>query len=60
MAEGQGSHRVWVWHGAEAWRSPKGGEPSRMEQQLCRPMGRGFGRPAVVLLDRGVEKPSTI
>jgi hypothetical protein len=31
-----------------------------MEQQLCRPIGQGFGRPAVFLLDHGVEKPSMI
>jgi hypothetical protein len=52
-AEGQVSHRVWVWHRAVAWHSLRGGE-------LCRPMGWGFCRPAVLLLDSGVEKPSTI
>jgi hypothetical protein len=52
-AEGQVSHHVWVWCRAVAWHSLRGGEP-------CRPTGQGFGRPAVLLLDSGVEKPSTI
>jgi hypothetical protein len=55
-----GSCCLWVWCGAVAWHSPRGGEPGRMEQWLCRPMGREFGRLAVLILDRGMEKPSTI
>jgi hypothetical protein len=31
-----------------------------MEQRFCRPTGWGFGLPAVLLLDGGMEKPSTI
>jgi hypothetical protein len=60
MAEGWVSHHVWDWCGAVAWHSPRGREPGRMEQQLCRPMGQGFGRPAILLLDHGMEKPYTI
>jgi hypothetical protein len=59
-AEGQVSHRVWVCCRAVAWCSPSGGEPCRMEQQLCRPVGQGFGRLAILLLDRGMEKTSPI
>jgi hypothetical protein len=54
VAEGRVFWHVWVWC------SLRGGDPGRMEQQLCRPMGWGFGRLAVLLLDHGVEKPSTI
>jgi hypothetical protein len=36
----------------------RGREPSRMEQHFCRPMGQVFGRPTVLLLGCGVEKPS--
>jgi hypothetical protein len=39
---------------------PKEGESGRMEQRLCRPTEQGFGRLAVLLLDHGMEKPSTI
>jgi hypothetical protein len=60
VAEGQVSHWVWVWHGALAWCSPRGGVAGRMEQWLCRPMGWGFGRLTVLLLDSGMEKPSMI
>jgi hypothetical protein len=60
VTEGWVSHCVWVWHRAVDCHSPRGREPSRTEQQLCRPIGKGFGRPAVLLLDRGVMKPSTI
>jgi hypothetical protein len=59
-AEGQVFHHVWVWCGAVACSSLRGGETGRMEQQLCRPMGWGFGRLAVLVLDHGVEKPSMI
>jgi hypothetical protein len=45
---------------AVAWHSLRVREPGRMEQQLCRPMGQGFSRPAVLLLDHGMEKPSMI
>jgi hypothetical protein len=43
---------MWSWgprHGA------RGGEPSGVER---RPVGRGLGRLAVLLVDRGMEKPS--
>jgi hypothetical protein len=60
MAEGQVSHHEWVSCGVLVWRSPRGREPGRMEQQLCRTTGWEFGRLAVLLLDCGVEKPSTI
>jgi hypothetical protein len=60
VTEGRVSRHVWVWHRAVAWSSPRGREPSRKEQRLCRPMGRGFGRPAVLLLACGMVKPSTI
>jgi hypothetical protein len=43
---------AWIWCG--------GGEPSGAEQQFCEPIGRGLGRPAVLLLDCGVEKSSKI
>jgi hypothetical protein len=59
VAEGRVSRHVWV-RTAVAWHSLSGGEPSRMEQRLCSPMGQGFGRLAVLLLDHGVVKPSTI
>jgi hypothetical protein len=36
------------------------GEHCGAEQWLYRPMGHGLGRPALLLLDHGVEKPSTI
>jgi hypothetical protein len=55
-----GGGGAWIWHGAVAWRSPRGGEPGRTEQQLCRPTGSGLGSLAVLLLDRDVEKSSTI
>jgi hypothetical protein len=58
-AKGQVSHLVWVWNRAVAWHSLRGRKSGRMEQRLCRPMGQGFGRPAVLLLDRGVVKTST-
>jgi hypothetical protein len=58
--QGQVSRHVRVWCGTVAWCSQRGGEPGRAEQWLCRPMGREFTRPAVLLLDRGMEKPSTI
>jgi hypothetical protein len=51
---------AWVWHEPVALSGPSRGEPSRMEQWLCRPTGQGFGRPAMLLLDHGVEKPSMI
>jgi hypothetical protein len=67
---------VWIWHmvrawhsqrgkdpgvgGAWIWHSLSGGEPSGAEQRLCRPMGWGLGRPAVLSLDCGIEKPSMI
>jgi hypothetical protein len=38
-AEGWVSRHVWFWHGAVTWHSLRGGEPSRPEQQLCRPTG---------------------
>jgi hypothetical protein len=57
---GGGPGGAWIRHGAVAWCSPRGREPGGVEQQLCRPMGWGLGRPAVLLLDRGVEKPSVI
>jgi hypothetical protein len=60
MAEGQLSCHVWVWNRAVAWYSLRGGEPSRMELQLCRPIGQGFGRLSVLSLDHGVVKPFTI
>jgi hypothetical protein len=56
----RGSCHVWVWCRAVAQCSLSGGKPSRTEQQLCRPTGQGFGRPAVLLLDYGVEKSSSI
>jgi hypothetical protein len=40
-----------------AWHSQRGGEPGRMEQRLCRPVGREFGRAAILILDGGVVKP---
>jgi hypothetical protein len=56
---------MWIWPGArgilvvtvhessaELW----GGEPGGVKQQLCRLTGQGFGKPAVLLLDCGVEK----
>jgi hypothetical protein len=60
MAEGWVSCHVWDWNRAVAWHSPRDGEPGRTEQWLCRPMGQRFSKPAVLLLDRGVEKPSMI
>jgi hypothetical protein len=59
-SERPGSCHAWVRCGAVAWSSLKGREASRREQRLCRPTGWGFGRTAVLLLDHGVEKPSTI
>jgi hypothetical protein len=58
--ERRGSCCAWVWCRAVVWHSPRGGGPGRMELQVCRPMGQGFGRPAVLLLDCGMKKPSTI
>jgi hypothetical protein len=55
-----GSRHAWFHCRAVVWRSLRVREPGRMEQQLCRPMGWGFGSPAVLLLDHGMEKPSTI
>jgi hypothetical protein len=55
-----GSCHAWVQHRAVAWLSPRGGGPGRKEQWLCRPMWQGVGRPAVLLLYRGVEKTSMI
>jgi hypothetical protein len=55
-----GSRHVWIQHGVLAWRSLRGGEPGKTEQRFCRPMGQGFCRPAVLLLDCGMEKASTI
>jgi hypothetical protein len=60
MAEGQVSYCVWVWNRTVAWCSLRGGEPGRKGQQLCRATGQEFGRLAVLLLDRGVVKSSTI
>jgi hypothetical protein len=40
-----------------AWRAEILAEP---EQWLCRCTGQGFGRPALLLLDGGMEKPSTV
>jgi hypothetical protein len=39
---------------------PEGQRALQMEQWLCRPMGQGFGRPAVLLLDCGGVKPFTV
>jgi hypothetical protein len=58
--ERRGSHLVWVRCRAVAWCSSRGGEPGTIEQQLCKPARWGFGRPEVLLLDRGMEKPYTI
>jgi hypothetical protein len=60
VAEGWISCHVWIWHEALAWHSLRGSETSRMEQRFCRPMGWGFGRLAVLLLDCGMEKTYTI
>jgi hypothetical protein len=60
-----------VWHGlrggelavscgAEAWQDLRGREPGRLEHLLQGLMGWGLGRPAVLLVDHGVEKPSTL
>jgi hypothetical protein len=57
---GKYSGVVWVWNRAVAWHNSRGGEPSRIEQQLCRPTGRKFCRRAVLILDRGVVKASAI
>jgi hypothetical protein len=51
---------AWIQVRVVAQHSPRGREPGRAEQQLCRPMGQENGRPAVLLLDHGMEKPSTI
>jgi hypothetical protein len=59
-AEGRVSCCVWVWNRVVAWHIQRGREPSRTEQWLCRPMGWGFGRLAVLILDCGVVKPSTV
>jgi hypothetical protein len=58
--EGQVSHHMWVWSRAVAWCNPRGGEPGRMEQRLCRSTGWRFGRPAVLILDHSVVKPPII
>jgi hypothetical protein len=55
-----GGSGAWIRHRAVARCSPRGREPSGAEQQLCRPMGWELGRLAVLLLDRGMEKPSMI
>jgi hypothetical protein len=47
----QGSGHAGVWRSAVAWLSLRGGEPGRTEQKLCRPKGRRFNRPTVLLLD---------
>jgi hypothetical protein len=51
---------VWVWNRAVAWHSQRGRKPGKMEQRLCRPTGPGFGKPAVLILDHGMVKPSMI
>jgi hypothetical protein len=51
---------AWIQHGAVAWHSLWGGGPSRVEEQLCRPTGWELGKLVVLLLDCGMEKPSTI
>jgi hypothetical protein len=38
----------------------QGQRASGVEQHLCRPKGQGLDRLAVLLLDRGIEKPSMI
>jgi hypothetical protein len=67
-ADGGYPSGAWIWH------SPSGGDPAvcgsgtdrgaespaERSRWLCRPTGWGFGRPAIVLLDCGVEKPSMI
>jgi hypothetical protein len=58
--ERRGYRCAWVQRGAVAWHSLRCGEPGRMEQWLCSPTGQGFGRLAVLVLDHGVKKPSTI
>jgi hypothetical protein len=40
--------------------SLRGGEPGRTEQWFFRPTEWGFARPAIVLLDHGMKKPSMI
>jgi hypothetical protein len=46
--------------GAEKRGVPRCREPGRAEHQNCGPMGWGLGGPAVLLVDHGVEKTSTI
>jgi hypothetical protein len=55
-----GGGGAWIQCGAVAWHSRRGREPGGVEQQLCRLMGWGVGRQAVLLLDHGMEKPSRI
>jgi hypothetical protein len=57
---GGGGGGAWIQCGAVAWHSRRGREPGGVEQQLCRLMGWGVGRQAVLLLDHGMEKPSRI
>jgi hypothetical protein len=45
---------------AGAWWGLRGREPGGAEQWLHGPMGWELGEPAVLLVDRGVEKPSMI
>jgi hypothetical protein len=49
-----------VPHGAGAWWSQRDREPGEVEQQIHRLMVWGLGLMAVLLVDHGVEKPSTI
>jgi hypothetical protein len=51
---------AWIWHETGAQHGLRGREPGRVEWQLHKPIGRGTGRPAVLLLGHGMEKPSTI
>jgi hypothetical protein len=60
VAEERVSHHVWVWNRAVAWHSTRGKEPLRTGQRLCSPMELELGRLAVLILDCGVVKPSTI
>jgi hypothetical protein len=60
LAPNRDSGGAWIWCGAGSRCDQRGGEPGRAEKQLCRPMGQGLGRLAILLVDRGVEKPSTI
>jgi hypothetical protein len=55
-----GGGGAWIQRGAVARRSPRGGEPGRVEELLCRATRWGLGRLNVLLLDHEVEKLSTI